>query len=181
MFTPKGGGVPRLVLKDVGIWNVQCANAPLNFCLYSVAKGDSMETFQFDLRKGKSSAPPQADPLCDWSLSPDGSQRAIVCPNLKHAILFRSTLSGKTRQVRVTGRNELFSITWAPDGRSLLVAGKTPEGESALLRVTLDGKASVLLHSSNSEILGAIPSPDGRSLAIAEKSVYNNVWQIENF
>jgi len=29
--------------------------------------------------------------------------------------------------------------------------------------------------------LGAIPSPDGRSLAIAEKSVYNNVWQVENF
>ena len=178
---PIGGGVPRLVLKDVGIWNVQCGNAPLDFCLYSVAKGDSMETFQFDLRNGKSSVPPQTDPLCDWSLSPDGSQRAIVCPSLKGAIRFRSTLSGKTHDVRVTGRNELFSITWAADGRSLLVAGKTPEGESALLRVTLDGKASVLLHSNDSEILGAIPSPDGRSLAIAEKSVYNNVWQIENF
>ena len=73
------------------------------------------------------------------------------------------------------------SITWAADGRSLLVTGKTPEGESALLKVTLDGRSSVLLHSRNSEISGAIPSPDGRSLAIAESSVYNNVWQIENF
>jgi hypothetical protein len=75
----------------------------------------------------------------------------------------------------------LFSITWAADGRSLLVAGKTPEGEGALLRVTLDGRALVLLHSSNSEILGAIPSPDGRSLVIAEASTSTNAWQIENF
>jgi dipeptidyl aminopeptidase/acylaminoacyl peptidase len=140
-----------------------------------------METFRFDVKNGKSSDPSQVDPLCNWSLSPDGSQRAIVCPSLKDAIRFRSTLSGKTRDVRVTGRNELFSITWAADGRSLLVAGKTPEGESALLRVTLDGKASALLRSTTTEILGAKPSPDGRSLAIAEKSVYNNVWQIENF
>jgi hypothetical protein len=75
----------------------------------------------------------------------------------------------------------LGSIVWSADGRSLLVAGRTPEGESALLRVTLDGRASELVHSNSSEILGAIPSPDGRSLAIAEKSAYNNVWQIENF
>lgn len=178
---PIGGGTPRLVLKDVGIWNVQCANLPLNFCLYSVAKGDAMETFRFDVRNGKSSGPPQFDPLCNWSLSPDGSQRAMVCPSPKETIRFRSILTGKTRDVPVTGRNELGSITWAADGKSLLVAGKTPEGESALLRVTLDGRASVLIRSGNSEILFAIPSPDGRSLALAESSVYNNVWQIENF
>ncbi len=178
---PIGGGTPRLVLKDVGIWNVQCARLPLTFCLYSVGKGDAMETFRFDVRNGKSSVPPQVDPVCNWSLSPDGSQRAMVCPSLKGNIRFRSTLTGKTRDVPVTGRNELGSVDWAPDGRSLLIAGRTPEGESALLRVTLEGRASVLLHSSNSEILAAIPSPDGRSLAIAESMVYNNVWQIENF
>ena len=178
---PIGGGAPRLVLKHVGIWNVQCANSPLNFCLYSVAKGDDMETFRFDVKNSKSSYPSQVDPVCNWSLSPDGSQRALVCPSLKEAIRFRSTLTGKMRDVRVTGRNELDSITWAADGKSLLVAGKTPEGGSALLRITLDGKASVLLRSTTTEILGAIPSPDGRSLAIAEKSVYNNVWQVENF
>ena len=178
---PIGGGAPRLVLKDVGILNVQCATLPLNFCLYSVAKGDSMETFRFDVRNGKSSVPPQVDPLCNWSLSPDGSQRAMVCPSPKETIRFRSALTGKTRDVRVTGRNELGSIVWAADGGSLIVAGRTPEGESVLLRVTLDGKVSVLLRATTAEILGAIPSPDGRSLVIAEKSAYNNVWQIENF
>ena len=178
---PIGGGVPRLVLKDVGIWNVQCANLPLNFCLYSVTKGETTETFRFDLKQGKSSAPSQVDPSCNWSLSPDGSQRALVCPNLKETIRFRSAVTGKIRDVHVTGGNELNSIVWTADGKSLLVAGKTQEEQSALLRVTLDGKASVLFRSNTSEILGAIPSPDGRSLAIAERSTYNNVWQIENF
>jgi Tol biopolymer transport system component/DNA-binding winged helix-turn-helix (wHTH) protein len=178
---PIGGGAPRLVLKDVGIWNVQCANLPVNFCMYSVAKGEASETFRFDVKSGKSSAPSQVDPSCNWSLSPDGSQRAIVCPSLKETIRFRSALTGKTRDVHVAGQNELGSVVWSADGKSLLVAGRTSKGESALLRVTLDGKASVLLRSTTTEILGAIPSPDGRSLAIAEKSVYNNVWQIENF
>jgi len=35
---PIGGGTPRLVLKDVGIWNVQCARLPSMICLYSIAK-----------------------------------------------------------------------------------------------------------------------------------------------
>ena len=54
---PIGGGTPRLVLKDVGIWNVQCANSPLNFCLYSVAKGDTTETFRFDVQERQEFSP----------------------------------------------------------------------------------------------------------------------------
>jgi hypothetical protein len=36
---PIGGGTPRLVLKDAGIWNVKCACLPKTTCLYSVVKG----------------------------------------------------------------------------------------------------------------------------------------------
>jgi len=35
---PLAGGTPRLVLKDIGIWNVQCARLPSTICLYSTAK-----------------------------------------------------------------------------------------------------------------------------------------------
>jgi Tol biopolymer transport system component len=178
---PLGGGTPRLVLKDVRIWNVQCTQLPSTICLYSIMKGKTSETFRFDVRSGKSKDPPQIDCNCNWSLSGDGSQRAIVPDSPKNGtILLRSTLTGETRELAVKGWNELDSIVWSVDGKSLLVSWHH-ESDTALLNVALDGKVSVLLHSSNPEILGAIPSPDGRSLAIAGFSTTRNVWQIENF
>jgi hypothetical protein len=123
--------------------------------MYSITKGDTTETFRFDVRSGKSPVPPQIDAPYNWSLSPDGSQRALVCSSPNGTIRFRSTLTGKTRDVSVKGWNELGSINWAVDGRSLLVSGSTQQRESVLLNVTLDGRASVFLRSNDSEILGS--------------------------
>jgi len=178
---PIAGGTPRLVLKDIRIWNVQCTPLPSTVCLYSILKGNTSETFRFDVRSGKSAASPQIDPSGHWSLSPDGSQRAIVPDSPKNGtIRLRSTLTGETHDLTVKGWNELDSITWSVNGKSLLVTWHR-ESDSALLNVTLDGRVSVLLRSRNPEILGAIQSPDGRYLAIAEVSTTRNVWQIENF
>jgi len=182
---PIGGGTPRLVLKDLSIWNVQCARLPSTICLYSITKGNTNETFQFDVKRGKSTAAPQIDPRCGWSLSPDGSQLAILAVyNFNQdTIRLRSTSTGKTRDLVARGWNGLRGIAWSADGRSLLVTwyNHGREGrESALLNVTLDGRASELLHTSN-QIYAAIPSPDGRLLAITEGAGTMNVWQIENF
>jgi DNA-binding winged helix-turn-helix (wHTH) protein/Tol biopolymer transport system component len=178
---PITGGTPRMVLKDVGIFNVQCAHLPSTLCLYSIKKGNTSETFQFDVRSGKSTAPSQIDPDCNWSLSPDGSQRAIVAKGPDEGtIRVRSTSTGKTRDLVVKGWKGLKNLDWAADGKRLVVSWGNHERDSALLSVTLDGRASVLLRSTN-YILYAIPSPDGRSLAIAEGSGTRNVWQIENF
>lgn len=177
---PISGGTPRLVLQDIGIWNVQCSPLPSSVCMYSNLKGDRTETFRFDVRTGKRSDPPQVGPWCNWSLSPEGSLRAIVCDSRKGTILLRSTLTVETHELKVKGWDELDSIVWSTDGRTLLATWHH-ESESALLNVTLDGRVSVLLRSSNPNILGAIPSPDGRSLAIAGASTTRNVWQIENF
>jgi DNA-binding winged helix-turn-helix (wHTH) protein/Tol biopolymer transport system component len=178
---PIRGGTPRLVLKDLSIWNVQCARLPSTVCMYSIRKGNTSETFQFDVRSGKSKAPSQIDPDCNWSLSPDGSQRAIVASGPDQGtIRLRFTSTGKTRDLVVKGWHGLDYIDWSADGRSLLVAWRNHEWESGLLKVALDGKVSLLLRSSN--FIGfAIPSPDGRFLAIAEASGTKNVWQIENF
>jgi len=177
---PIAGGTPRRVLQDVGIWNVQCSPLPSAVCMYSNLKGDRTETFRFDVRTGKHSDPPQSDPWCNWSLSPDGSQRAIACGSRKGTIQLRSALTGETRDLTVKGWDELASIVWSVDGRSLLTISHH-ESDTVLLNVALDGRVSVLLRSSNPEILGAIPSPDGRSLAIAGANTTRNVWQIENF
>jgi DNA-binding winged helix-turn-helix (wHTH) protein/Tol biopolymer transport system component len=176
---PTTGGTPRLVLQDFSILNVQCARLPSTICLYGTSKGDTWKTFRFDVRRGKSTEPPQIDPPCNWSLSPDGSQRAILTNNNHGVIQLRSTSTGKTRDLVVKGWNELKSIDWSADGKSLLVPWVNQNLDSALLKVTLDGKAFVLLRSTN--FLWAIPSPDGRLLAIAETTGTKNVWEIENF
>jgi len=179
---PIGGGSPRFILKDVGIWNLQCARLPSRICLYSVAKGESSETFRFDVRSGKIAAPPQIESAFNWSLSPDGSERAIILygPS-QDKIQLRSTSTGRTRDVVVKGWSGLIGINWSADGKRLLVSWHNFERDSALLNVSLDGRASVLLKSSNPEIWHAIPSPNGRMLAIAEAGGPKNVWQIENF
>ena len=176
------GGTPRLILKDVGIWNVQCARLPSTICLYSVAKGDSSETFRFDVRSGKIAAPPQVESAFNWSLSPDGSERAIILYGTNQdKIQLRSTSTGKTRELVVKGWSGLTGIYWSADGSRLLVSRHNFERDSTLLNVTLDGSASVLLKSSNPEIWHAVPSPNGRMLAIAEAGGPKNVWQVENF
>jgi len=178
---PIAGGTPRLVLIDVRIWNVQCARLPSTVCLYGITKGNTSETYRFDVRSGKTTDPPQIDPECNWSLSPDGSLRAVVptTPD-QGTIRLRSISTGKTRDLVVEGWNGLKSLDWSADGKSLVVAWGNHERDSALLSVTLKGQVSVLLHSSD-YVLYAIPAPDGRSLAIAEGVGTRNVWQIENF
>jgi hypothetical protein len=160
---------------------VQCARLPSTICLYGISKGDTWETFRFDVRSGKRTDPPQVDPQCNWALSPDGSQRAVVvCRPNQGKIQLHSTSTGAARDLVVKGWNELIGIDWSADGRSLLISWQNQASGSALLKVTLDGRASVLLHSGN-EIWDAIPSPDGRFLVIAEAGGTKNVWRIENF
>jgi eukaryotic-like serine/threonine-protein kinase len=177
---PITGGTPRLIVQGISIWNVQCARLPSTICLYSVGRGDTWETFRFDVRSGKSTDPPQIDPPCNWSLSPDGSQRAIIPYNSNSGtIQLRSTSTGKTRDLVVNGWNGLQAINWSADGKSLLVSWVNHDLDSALLKVALDGRVSVLLRSKNS--VWAVPSPDGRLLAIGEVTATKNVWEIENF
>lgn len=180
LAVPISGGPPRLVLRAPNIWNIQCPSPPSAFCMYSAIQGDTSQTFLFDVKTGKTLDPPQVDPICNWSLSPDGSQRAIVCAHLKGTIRLLSTRTDERRELAVKGWDALHSIVWSADGQTLFVAGHN-QSDTALLNVAMNGEVSVLLRSSNPQILGAIPSPDGRCLAIAGTSGSRNVWQIENF
>ena len=177
---PMAGGPPRVILQDIGIWNAQCARLPSTLCMYSITKKDGTETYRFDTRSGKTSDPPQVDPPCNWSLSPDGSRRAIIPNGSKGRIRLRSTVSGETDELSVKGWEDLDSIEWSADGKSLFVGGRH-ESDSALLGVSLNGAVSVLLHSNSPQVIGPIQSPDGRSLVYAGISTARNVWQIENF
>jgi len=161
---------------------VHCAHLPSTICPYSVAKGDISETFHFDVRSGKVAVPPQIESAFNWSLSPDGSERAIILyGSSQDKIQLRSISTGQTCDLVVKGWNGLIGVNCTDDGKRLLVSWHNFQRNIALLNVSLDGKAAVLLKSSNPEVWHAIPSPNGRMLAIAEAGAPKNVWQIENF
>jgi hypothetical protein len=154
---PIAGGTPRLILRDVGIWNVQCSPFPSAICMYSTIRGDTTETFRFDVRTGKHSDPLQMDPSCNWSLSPDGLKRAIVCDGDKGTIRLRSTVTGETRKLTIKGWNNLGSIEWSMDGRALFAVWYH-EHDTALLAFLSSRKPMnrvcrrwrSLVHSKNS-------------------------------
>jgi serine/threonine protein kinase/dipeptidyl aminopeptidase/acylaminoacyl peptidase len=179
---PISGGAPRLILKDAGIYNLQCARLPSTVCLYSIAQGMQMKTFRFDVRSGKSTDPPQIDPPCNWSLSPNGSEQAIVVFDPDQGkIQLRSTSTGESRELLVNGWSGFIGIDWSADGKSLLVNSLNQAGETTLLNVKLDGSASILVGGSNPRIGPAVPSPDGRFLAIWETTGTSNVWLVDDF
>jgi hypothetical protein len=149
---PIGGGVPRLVLNDVGIWNVQCANAPLNFCLYSVAKGNDMETFRFDVKNGKSSDPSQVDPLCNWSLSPDGSQqfqkildmdpKFVPAQHAIEAAYFQNAMYGEA----IGERQKVLTLSGNPDLAAAIGEDYIKSGYLGVMRSWMEGLQEISKH-----------------------------------
>jgi DNA-binding winged helix-turn-helix (wHTH) protein/Tol biopolymer transport system component len=177
---PMSGGPPRLVLRDSNIWNIQCARLPVTLCMYSITKGDTTETYKFDVKTGKKSDSAQIDSPINWSLSPDGSQRAIIPYGSKGPIRFQSTITGETRELTVKRWEELDSIDWSADRKAVFVSSHH-ESDSALLKITLGGTVSVLLRSSGPQVVGPMPSPDGHYVMFAGLSTTSNVWMVENF
>lgn len=152
-------------MKDRDIYAIECAKAPSTICVYSVRKGDHLETYRFDVKKGKLDDTPQIDPYCSWSLSPDGSQRAIVVYGANvSTIQLRSLVTGKSRELLLKGWEGIKNIDWSTNGESLFVVWHDFQRDSALLNVSLEGKVSVLVRSHNPEVFWAIPSP-GRAVA----------------
>jgi DNA-binding winged helix-turn-helix (wHTH) protein/Tol biopolymer transport system component len=179
---PIGGGSSRLVLKDIRIVNLQCARSPSTLCLYSIVKDDTLLTYRFDAVSGKRAVTQQVDPAgFGWSLSPDGSQRALVAESRNQGkILLRSTSTGAVRELIAKGWTGLATADWSADGKSLFAASQNYAGEYALLNVTLDGNASVLLRSRN-PFIWAIPAWNGNLLAIPQQTSTTNAWVVENF
>src|SRR5215471_7240892 len=66
--------------------------------------------------------PRRSTEYCNWSLSPDGSERAIVpCGANVSTIQLRSVTTGKSRELLVKGWEGLKNIDWSADGKSLFV------------------------------------------------------------
>jgi hypothetical protein len=93
-------------------------------------------------------------------------------------ITILSLRGGSTQATKVTGWNDLKTLSWAADGKSLFVlAGVNPK--LAILNVDLHGNAHLLPdHVWPSDLP---TSPDARHLAFMSQTEESNMWTMENF
>jgi WD40 repeat protein len=115
-----------------------------------------------------------------WDLSPDG--RILAClvvrnqaPSDGEAIQFWDTTTGKTLRTLVSGQNFVFTILFAPDGKTLATAGWR---EIRFWDVTT-GKQRSRSEGPASETEKVAFSGDGKTLATAERSTAAfHLWDV---
>jgi Tol biopolymer transport system component len=183
MSMPLSGGMPRMVLQDRGISHFQCARTPSSVCVFSKSVGSTFSLITFYTERGKGRELARFEGWHNWSVSPTGSQLAIVTDEQVGRLRFLSLETGATRDVIVQGWPRLTGITWTADGTSVLVGSFTSSGTSVILEVNMEGNARVLLEGdSRTQVFAwTIPSPDGRYVALNGFTGENNVWIVENF
>jgi DNA-binding winged helix-turn-helix (wHTH) protein/Tol biopolymer transport system component len=183
LSVPLEGGTPRVVLQSPSIHNIQCARRQSMLCLFDSVEGDTAHFFTFDPEDGK---PQEFDTLqvnggLNWSLSRDGSQLALILQPLGHRITFMAVSDKITHDVEVN-QWPLMNIDWAPDGKSVFISSRTPDGVPVILSAEPNGNYRVLLEGDRAaQYWWVIPSPDGQHAALTEVTGANNVWVVENF
>jgi len=181
MSKPLAGGPPRLVLRELEIWNYGCARAPSKLCVFSKLTEHGLTYVFFDPEHGEAREllTIAKDPR-NWVISPDGSKLAIVLD--RHRIRFLSLDTGMAHEVTVKDW-PLNSMDWSADGRSVFMPSITPRGIQVVLEVDQAGKATVVLEgNSNNEFVAMIQSPDGQYGLLEEVSpAENNAWMVDNF
>lgn len=178
MRVPVSGGPPRLVLREPGISDVQCAHIRSSRCILVQQQGGAVAVHSFDPLSNKREALLRFSTSSGISLSPDGSDLAIISHEMSGRIQLFSIATRQSREILVKGWAELRNVDWSADARTLFVPATRDEHTVALLEIDLQGNAWELLRG---QLGWAIPSPDGRHLAFMQVTGENNVWMLEDF
>lgn len=139
----------------------------------------SIELFLADTSNGrvlrkllKTASDPHFDSLqflnAAGAWSADGERFVLASVQKGEAVLsFLDAIEGgATREVTVDGVDEIFSITWAPDGRSLVFSGQEG-GVTDLYRFEIEPRTLTRLTDDAYADLEPAFSPDGRRLIFA--------------
>jgi serine/threonine protein kinase len=190
MRRPAADGPAQTVLEEPpGVqWSHACGIRLGAGCVLSQLEGTDMVFYLLDPLRGRGPKlgkfPHRVDFTGNtgWGLSPDGSRIAYVT---EHGQIEIMSLRDRSWHEISLGPHwqQLQTVAWAADGKSLFVTCWKPNG-SDLLRATLDGKVTLLWHYGHSPWQWAtnpLPSPDGKYLAFQSKSLDSNVWMLENF
>ncbi len=117
-----------------------------------------------------------------FDLSPDGTRFAVI-PGPKGPIQILSLRGQPTQIVPTPQLNNIASMTWAADGKTMFVSNVTKDGV-ALYHVDLKGNTTFLWKSDGGgegDENHSPVSPDGKHIAIKGWNVTSNVWMLENF
>jgi DNA-binding winged helix-turn-helix (wHTH) protein/Tol biopolymer transport system component len=186
MSKPVAGGAPRVVLKEKGIGNFQCATAPSTLCLFSQVNERSDDVFRvFNLEQGAGhellKLPHEAwSENGNWSLSPDGSKLAVFLD--RHRIRFFAIKTGVSRDVTIKDW-PLINGDWGATGQTLFMPSQSPDGAPVILELDQNGKAKVVLQGKpNTDFGWMIPSPDSRHAVVGEYiPTDNDAWILTDF
>ena len=180
------GGPSQFVLTAQGYIGHQCARAPTTLCLVGERVGDQKQLVftAFDPVKGRgrevTRMATDRRSVYNWSMSPDGSQVAIVVPPGENRIRLLPLAGGEPRDLIVKGWYGFRSVDWAPDGKGFYVGSSSLRG-ATLLYIDLKGDVRPVCEQKGNFRTWGVPSPDGRHLAILGYTVDSNVWMLENF
>jgi DNA-binding winged helix-turn-helix (wHTH) protein/Tol biopolymer transport system component len=184
MEVPSQGGTPRVVLQRPSIFNIQCARSPSSLCLLSTRTASQHDLFSFDPSTGfmQHFASFQLPHDLNWSLSPDGSQLALISVGSVPGVTFVTVNDKSTHEVPLAGWASLQGGDWLADGKGVMLAATAQNGVPVILAITAKGDRRMLLEGGRSErYWWALPSPDGRYAAVEKLTGENNIWMIENF
>ena len=184
MEVPLQGGSPRLLLQKPFILNIQCAWSPSRLCVLNTVAGGSAKFFSFDPDNGETRelASFQVIEYPNWSLSPDGSQLALILYGPERKVTFMTVADKSTHDVILNEWPRLKAIDWDSEGKSVFVASWAENGAPVVLEVDPRGNHRVLLKGDRAmQYWYVIPSPDGRYGALEAVTGENNVWMVENF
>jgi len=184
MQVPLRGGPPRLLLQKPFIQNIQCARTPSKLCFLNTAVSSATQFFSFDPESGESQefASFQVRQWPNWSLSPDGSQLALIFYGPQPKVTFMKMADKSTHDVTLNEWPRMNGVDWAADSKSVFVSSQTPNGVPVILSVAPSGHHPVLLEGDKwMRYLAVVPSPDGRYGALQALTGENNVWMLENF
>jgi Tol biopolymer transport system component len=181
---PLQGGPPQSILRMPALFNLQCARKPSRVCMLATYAGSAYQLLSFDPESGKTQnvASYKVKVFLNWSLSPDGSQLALVLTNSEPKVTFMSVNDKSTREVEVKGYSHVNTVDWTAEGKSVYVIANSASGPGAVVEVEPSGRQRLLLEADrNTHFWWAIQSPDQRHVIIEQLTGENNVWMIENF
>jgi len=176
----KQQGEPELLKKDFGYGAKVLGFAPDGSCYYrNVTRLGGLYEGAVDLETGKVLVPPAPvttrytgpPSLPTWS--PDGNSLLYAAWRGKNILTIRSTATGEERFLSPRLR-EIYDISWAPDGHSVLAYGMT-EREGGVFRIDAET-------SETTKLAGAFRAPmlcpDGKTLVFMGEGAFSGGGEI---